>query len=168
MIEQKPPDHQLQSQEFYFLPPHLTASPLPKYSPITLRQQSFPSFHPLFTALRLCLGLLNLSSLSRLSPISTFPMLSSAIWAPEFPLYLKSLVATFYGYKHVTLQRWGPKLMQLLCPFWNPAKMGQAITYIYLFKALMVHLASYTLNFKELLWRADWLTFYFFVPWAKV
>ena len=121
MIEQKPPDHQLQSQEFYFLPPHLTASPLPKYSPITLRQQSFPSFHPLFTALRLCLGLLNLSSLSRLSPISTFPMLSSAIWAPEFPLYLKSLVATFYGYKHVTLQRWGPKLMQLLCPFWNPA-----------------------------------------------
>ena len=57
----------------------LTASPLPKYSPITLRQQSFPSFHPLFTALRLCLGLLNLSSLSRLSPISTFPMLSSAI-----------------------------------------------------------------------------------------
>lgn len=79
MIEQKPPDHQLQSQEFCFLPPHLTASPLPKYSPITLRQQSFPSFHPLFTALRLCLGLLNLSSLSRLSPISTFPMLSLAI-----------------------------------------------------------------------------------------
>ena len=38
----------------------------------------------------------------------------------------------------------------LVSPFWNPAKMGQAITYIYFFKAYMVHLVSCTLNFKEL------------------
>ena len=38
-----------------------------------------------------------------------------------------------------------------ISPFWSPAKMGQTMTSIYLFKAHMVHLVSCTLNFKELM-----------------